>query len=125
MLEAAVALASAFNLMCSGTMYMRDPTDPYSGPTLQDVSETYRVDLAKQRWCVDKCTTTLPIARIGPTRITLQDLVTPAEGIQSYEVEVNRETGTMLSSLKLAGMEVRTVQHCEPQPFTGFPPLKF
>ena len=125
MLGSAVAMASAFNLLCSGTMYVRDPSDPYNGPTLQDVSETYRLDLAKQRWCVDKCTTTLPIIRIEPTRITLQEITTPSGAIQSYDVQVNRETGTMFSTLKLAGMEMRTVEQCEPQPFTGFPPLKF
>lgn len=125
MLESIVAMASAFNLLCSGTMYTRDPADSYSGPTMQDISETYRLDLAKRRRCIDKCSTTLPIVRIDPTRIVLQDLTVPADGIQSYNVEINRETGTMVSTLKLAGMEVRTVQHCEPQPFTGFPPLKF
>ena len=118
-------MASAFNLLCSGTMYTRDLTDPYSGPVLQDVSEVYRIDLLARRWCVDKCLTTLPIIRIAPTRLTLQDITTPSEGIQSYNVEVNRETGVMFSTLRVAGMEVRTVQHCEAQPFTGFPLLKF
>ena len=125
MLGSAVAMASAFNLLCSGTMYTRDLTDPYSGPVLQDVSEVYRIDLVARRWCVDKCITTLPIIRIAPTRLTLQDITTPSEGIQSYNVEVNRETGVMFSTLRVAGMEVRTVQHCEAQPFTGFPLLKF
>jgi len=125
MLGSAVAMASAFNLLCSGTMYTRDPADPYSGPALQDVSETYRIDLVKRRWCVDKCTTTLPIIRAEPTHLILQDITTPSDGIQSYSVDVNRETGVMFTTLRMAGMEVRTVQHCEAQPFTGFPLLKF
>lgn len=125
MLGSAVAMASAFNLLCNGTMYTRDPDDPYSGPALQNVSETYRIDLVARRWCVDKCTTTLPIIRVEPTRLVLQDITTPSEGIRSYNVEVNRETGAMFSTLRVAGMEVRTVQRCEPQPFTGFPLLKF
>lgn len=121
----AIAAINAFNLACTGTMFVHDPADPYSPPDAREVSETYRIDLEKKRWCLDECTTTIPIAKIEPTLITLQDIKTPTLNVETYSVTVNRESGILFSMLKIGGMETRMVLQCEPRPFTGFPPLKF
>ncbi len=126
MLFATVALASAFNLVCGGTMSVRDANYAFSTPSVQDMTETYRIDLERKRWCVEDCVTTHPIAEAEPTNLTLEDSSTPTDGIHSYVLTVNRESGSMVSTLVMtSGVEVRTMLRCKPQPFGGFPAVKF
>ncbi len=125
MLGSAAVVASAFNLLCIGTMYTRDPNDPYNGPSTRDVTNTYRIDLVKKRWCVGDCTTTLPIVKIEATTIILQEITTPVDTVQAFSLTISRETGILFSTLRLSGIEIRTVQRCEVGPFGGFPPPKF
>lgn len=120
-----IVAASAFNLLFSGTMYVRDPGDPYSAPATYETSETYRIDLDRKRWCLDACKSTVAIAKIEPTSITLQDIATPVVNIQAYSVTVDRETGLLFSMLVVGGIESRTVMQREVRPFGGFPAIRF
>jgi hypothetical protein len=125
MLAWLIVAASAFNLLCTGTTYVRDPGDPYSAPETYQTSETYRIDLKKGRWCLDRCSSTIAIAKIEPTTITLQDITTPIFNVQAYTVTIDRETGQLFSKLVVRGMESRSVLQCELRPFTGFPAIRF
>ncbi|WP_066798603.1 hypothetical protein [Sphingomonas soli] len=120
-----IVAASAFNLLCTGTTYLHNPADPYSAPETYQTSETYRIDLKKGRWCLDRCTSTIAIAKIEPTVITLQDIATPIFDVQAYSVTIDRETGLLLAKLVVRGIESRSVLQCELRPFTGFPAIRF
>lgn len=120
-----ILAASAFNLFCTGTMYVHNPADPYSAPETYGISETYRIDLDKRRWCRDECSSTLPILKVEATSITLQDIATPTLNVQGYTLTIDRETGLLFSKLVVGGIESRAVEQCEVRPFGGFPALKF
>ena len=120
-----LAVASAFNLLCTGTVYIHDIDDPYSPPDTQQVTETYRIDLDEGRWCRDECASTISIAKVEPTVITLQDITIPTSHVQSYTITIYRETGLLFSKLVLRGVESRTIEQCEVRPFGGFPPRRF
>lgn len=119
------ALATSFNLRCTGTvtfgglMNMAEITKN-SRPIVQIL----RVDLASQRWCMGDCKQTDPIYRISDTEIIFK-----FENEKDSEtiVKVNRESGEYLNRFrdlhaKLVSMSFGT---CEREEFGGFPAKKF
>lgn len=118
---AALALASAFNLVCSGTA----TTISGKGKSPQSLpfEEVYRVDLERMRWCKGACAQTLPLFKVTNERITFSLVDTPAG--DSLDTSVNRESGQFLS-LMVSGNFLHSEDGvCEAAPFTGFPARKF
>ena len=121
------ALASAFNLECSGTAYH---VDKLMGPqtNVHPFTITYRVDLTTNRYCQNACTVTAELAKVTATMIIFE--MEERDKLDDTIVDVNRESGKYLDrrrffippdtlSIDMANGE------CRRAPFTGFPLRKF
>jgi hypothetical protein len=121
----AVAVAAAFNLVCTGTTTKTD----YYGSKSESYSAIYRVDTAARLWCLDDgnaCKSPEPLADLNAVSIKFIDVTTDKpDQYFRYVDQVNRETGAH-QSLTVSGRnaQIRTVKqegHCEPTTFSGFP----
>jgi hypothetical protein len=118
MIAAALQIAAAFNLVCSGTM-RSGPVGlalPEAGG--EPFSITYRIDLDARRWCSDTCDTVETLAGVVEGQIVLRDqhepdgsnviTIFPARG-QFTDTLIEGEHATLRSG------------SCRPERFTGFP----
>lgn len=121
----AAAVATAFNLVCAGTLTVQggaqDGAKPYR--------TVYRIDLASGRYCEDACRLMRVIYEVQPARITLDRQGNPAPGVSNYSINViERDSGeqTILTSSGRPGalLYERSTGQCEAQPFTGFPEIR-
>jgi hypothetical protein len=118
MIAAAVQIAVAFNLVCSGTMR--------SGPIGLALPEaagepyaiTYRIDLDARRWCSDTCDTVESLDSIFEGRIVLRDQHV-AEG--SSVITVFPARGQFTDTLILGNQARLRSGTCRAEPFSGFP----
>lgn len=124
MLIATAAIASAFNLVCSGT-YTSDSLA--LGHREEPYSFVYRFDLAANKWCDGECKAVHDIIRVQPTRIILadEDIDGLRESRSRHEI-IDRETGEHSIFVKiksrLTGMLLmKWIGRCEKTPFSGFP----
>lgn len=121
----AVAVATAFNLVCTGTTTKSD----YYGSKSEPYSAIYRVDTAARLWCLDDdnaCKSPEPLADLSPVSIKFIDTTTDKpDQYFRYVDQVNRETGVH-QSLTLSGRDAnlrieKQEGRCEPAAFSGFP----
>jgi hypothetical protein len=86
----AVALASTFNLICSGTAWH---SSELLGPKVNErqFKYVYHVDLTAGRYCVGACTTTAAINKITDTMIIF-DMQERSE-LDDTLIYVDRESG--------------------------------
>jgi hypothetical protein len=121
----AAAVATTFNLVCSGTL----ATGMIEKGRVRDFKSEpftmiYRVDLASRRWCTDECEETKPIVSVSDTRIVFLSQDTPELSLR-IGASVNRESGEFQHHLKSGDFSALRQGTCEPAPFTGFPARKF
>lgn len=90
------------------------------------IYQSFRIDLAADRYCSEDCTETRPIYRVAQTGIVLDYLETPDhKGTERIEV-VNRESGAYHFQLWFDGETTLTKDgSCSPSQFSGFPKRKF
>lgn len=119
------ALASAFNLQCTGQHWSgNDFSLMLGGAPTENFVMDLRVDLERKRWCWGSCTETSAIAEIGTTSITFIDR---KSNNGEHTARVNRETGEYNEGDFTYSPERFAVYSgkCERRPFTGLPSLKF
>jgi hypothetical protein len=117
MIAAALQLALAFNLVCSGTMR--------SGPLGlvlperdgEPFSITYRIDLEARLWCSDACEATEALAAVFEGQIVLRQLHYPAG---SSVIIFDPATGRFSDTRIEGNTATLRSGSCEPAPFTGF-----
>ena len=118
MIAAALPVALAFNLICSGTMR--------SGPIGLALPEqdgepftiTYRIDVDGRRWCSDECGDVEPLAEIAEGQIVLRDRHDPdGSDVVTIFPAQRRFTDTSI----LGNVATLRSGTCDPEPFTGFP----
>lgn len=118
--------ALAFNLICNVSIVADD------GVRMNAV-EVYRVDLEARRYCFDECRSTLPIAAVSETEITLQN-DPPGSPEGEMVTVISRESGAYRSRASQPlvtrpppneAIEIITSGQCQPAPFTGFPRRRF
>lgn len=116
------AAGMAFNLICSGSAYT---VQSLMGPrqNVRSFEETYRVDLAKQRWCKEACIASSELAQVTPTTIVFER---DERGVVDDTVTfVNRESGRFVHRVRLQGFTDLWEGQCRKAQFTGFPARKF
>lgn len=122
----ALAMAAAFNMLCSGT-------ETFSiGPSERPYETVYRIDLEHGRWCEGDCESVRAIARIVGDRIVLHDGTPPSRATGrrridaglTEKIEIDRSTGSYFSEYvnSVPVIVIRTTQHgtCREVDFTGF-----
>ena len=125
----AAAAAMQFNLVCTGEQsHVLKIFGPRQG--VSQIQTTYRVDLAKNRFCKDSCDQTQELAKVSETRIIFELEEAPnKEDWNDYIEFVNRENGDWRSRRRVSlGAETSVFfveGTCARAPFTGFPSLKF
>lgn len=92
--------------------------------------QRYRIDLAKNEWCADKCGTVRKIASVTSGTLVLADQKPAIRGEMTNTIIINRVTGawhTYFYWPKAGGLPSTTDGSCEPAPFSGFSsaPTKF
>lgn len=106
--------ALAFNLICAGNTIGEKPVE---------FSLVIRVDLKAERYCMDDCNHTLPIAKVTETEIVFEDDLPGPNGIQS---RVSRENGSYYSRARIdIWLDETETGRCIAAPFSGFPVRKF
>jgi len=123
-IPAVLAVAAAFNLVCSGTTYIGAGMDALKKENQSAYAATFRIDLDAERWCAGDCKTTEHIYAIGLTKIMLKlerDEKIPSESF----ISLNREDGSVLDRSKVADFMIMHIGKCERAPFSGFPIRKF
>lgn len=118
----AIAVAAAFNLLCTGD----ERTAEFQNGSIVTKSRTkytsaYRIDLDKRRWCAGDCTQTAAIIEISDSSISLVNTKEPFETL----LNLNRETGEMIYRLRIGDVVTLRMGQCERAPFSGFPTPKF
>lgn len=117
-----LAAATAFNLICSGTLshksYDNEGTEPFT--------RTLRIDLAAGKYCDGECKARFDIQEVQPSFIHLRKIKvdTPRER-RFVDETIDRETGRY-SALSTSGIRFSIVileweGKCEKSDFTGFP----
>ena len=117
----AAAAAQAFNLNCTGTF-----NQTFS--PIEQFSYTYRVDLAKKKWCSEECFRSFDFFEITPSQLTFEKV--------TIHVDVDERTFVVASVDRVTG-EFRALfitrrkgwkpisgtwkGQCERAPFTGLP----
>jgi hypothetical protein len=117
------AAATAFNLLCAGTLH----ADSFASKRDEPYSVTYRVDLAAKKWCDGECRAIREIADIQPASLQLEeprDINTPTQK-EFFSSSIDRETGRH-SMVSTSGhregiLILKWEGHCEKADFTGFP----
>lgn len=120
---AIMAVAATFNLVCSGSGFSVVGSGPNAKTTDDNFTMTYRVDLDGRRYCFEKCESTSRLEAVTDTEIVFKS-VNGSETLSSY-VEVNRESGAYLSTIKMGSVSSMRIGKCVVAPFTGFPSRKF
>lgn len=123
-----MAVAAAFNLICTGTMTSRS----IAGEKSEPFEHIYRIDLDRQLWCESDCKTQREIFAVQPTSITLQSVDKDTPSVrQMISTTIDRETGEFRSLVtdQIPGRSstiiiLKWAGKCERQPFTGFPKVE-
>lgn len=117
---------NAFNLVCEGSERSIDMID---GEQTRPWKQTFRIDLAKQRYCSAECAEPIAIAEVTPLRIRLSDS-DDDDGVlrTTSSTTINRQDGSYSGYFRISrGRDVRSTSltswhgHCDKAPFTGFP----
>ncbi|MBU7589214.1 MAG: hypothetical protein KAF42_08385 [Sphingopyxis terrae] len=124
----AAAPAAQFNLNCAGTLN----SSSILGDKSEEYTATYRIDLAKKKWCEQDCKALHDIVSIQPAQLTLSEERVDSPSERSFLINmIDRETGAhkIISSsenYRIRGsiLNLRWEGTCEPATFTGFPDLK-
>lgn len=128
MIALALQAATAFNLLCSGTIIDVRPGDPSSlvNPVTRPFVMEFRVDLDRGRWCFhDACDISFPIASVTDTQIVLMSSEDRSARPTGRYIEANRENGEFLMrSGHIQTIEVRRGT-CERRPSPGLPSRRF
>lgn len=121
MIFTALQVVAAFNLICTGTHFMRPISDGLRAfPAGEPFTRVYRIDLRDGRYCVDRCETTERLVDVSTSEIVFQS----AEQSQT-NTEVSRETGRYSSTTLIGNSILMYSGQCERAPFTGFPQQRF
>ena len=117
------AVSSAFNLTCSGTI----ETESLSGTSSQPYSYLYHIDLAKKKYCEDKCLAIEDIAEIQPSflRLTPEKDINTSTQKEFESGTIDRTTGKH-EMVYDSGRGARIIMmkwdgQCTKSDFTGFP----
>jgi hypothetical protein len=117
----ATAVASTFNLVCTGTSTIRT----FGGENAEGYSKEYRIDLGVKKWCENDCQALHDFAAIGPVQLTL---AAKPEDLRSGDFtshQINRQTGeeslTVTSGRGAAIVILKAAGTCQAAPFSGFP----
>ena len=113
---------AAFNLICSGS----NLTGTWQETGFKDKVErpfttVYRVDLAKKRWCSDKCLTTAPLNALSSAAITFRSDSIDDSRLFDAVAQFDRETGVYIRRLKVGASVDMDTGKCKLAQFTGFP----
>lgn len=120
--------ADQFDLLCTGQL--KQGVSSKASPH----SQTYRIDLTGNRWCVGACTETRPIYSATSSMLTLMEGADSSKSADGSALthNIDRTTGALFdfqyrpplfaSSLP-SWWEFRAT--CEPRPFSGMPAAKF
>lgn len=119
---AAAAVASTFNLVCSGEVKSFGGGEAGSEP----FEKIYRVDLDSGKWCEGECPEQKPLAKVTGTSLTLEDELTEGATSRTERMSmVSRETGEFVSKSIILGsygkLSLYYSGQCEAAPFSGFP----
>ena len=121
------ALASTFNLNCTGTAYHSSGVmGAKEGEHSFQV--TYRVDLASGRYCQNACTTTSALAKVTDNLLVFQ--LEQKNEIDDTLVYANRENGSYYNRVRVFQPPTTysidmAAGSCLRAPFTGFPQRQF
>lgn len=125
MTPAALAVATAFNLLCTGTTFYGPGSDYLKKENQAPYTQTFRIDLKAERWCSGACQTTDRIYQIGQTRIMLKLEQDEATGSESF-ISLSREDGSLLDRTKVSNdLLFMNTGKCSRVAFTGFPARQF
>lgn len=111
----------AFALICSGS-FSHARIGPSAHRGLSDYvtrRETHelQIDLAADRWCIDRCETTERIGKFTPDWIGLSGIETP----QSMRaISINRRNGAFYSSTREGSRSSEAQVVCHVSAFRGF-----
>jgi hypothetical protein len=117
MIAAALQIAAAFNLVCTGTLR----TGPL-GLALPEAGGapfaiTYRIDLDGNSWCSDQCDATEPLVSASAEEIVLRETHDPAGSRVIRFVPATRRFSDTLIDGNSATLRSGV---CEAEVFTGF-----
>jgi hypothetical protein len=118
MLAAALQVAAAFNLVCSGTMRSGPVGLALPEAAGEPFSITYRIDLDARRWCSDTCDTVETLSGVVEGQIVLRDQHAP-EG--SSVITIFPALGHFTDTLIEGDHATLRSGTCRPERFTGFP----
>lgn len=116
---ALMAVAAAFNLVCSGTHLQIE-----NGKALPEkqITHSFRVDLESGRYCRESCEQTHPLYDVSATQIVFTRL---EHNSILVDVRVSRESGFYSAISNSPSGSGWTQGTCTRAPFTGFPSRKF
>lgn len=114
----AASPTATFNLVCAGSETRSHAT------VNENVSfkRIYRIDLAHNRWCTDRCASTNEIVRTTAITLTLED---GANFGGETTTLFKRETGRLVSVSKIGDHVIVDFADCRKAPFGGMPAIKF
>jgi hypothetical protein len=112
--------ATSFNLVCTGTVSTGEGFKSDKSKT--PFSITYRVDLNRDRWCSDRCTSSEPLYGV-----TNEEIIFRFQKDEDLTIatRVNRESGVYSDLAKLGPGWIHSFGKCQPAPFTGLPGRRF
>jgi hypothetical protein len=111
-----------FDLDCSGMMH------GWSGGQPDSWKETFRIDLAANRWCRGPCGVTFPIGTVSDDRISLSDSHSATGGPKGVETVIGRMDGEIRERLMMGtpSQSMTVIEgFCTKAPFSGFGQRKF
>lgn len=115
----AVALASSFNLVCTGTETESANAQPQQN---RPFTITLRLDLKSARWCSGECELTNDIVSVKDNAITLENGSPLRNNVTTI---LQRETGRYVSVSGGFGHSLIDMAMCQRTSFGGFPAAKF
>lgn len=116
MLAAALQLAAAFNLVCSGTIRSGPLGLALPEQGGEPVEITYRIDLESRSWCSDVCATTEPLAVSGGQIVLRERYRAAGSSVVIFVPATGRFTDTLIEG----DTAILRSGTCAPAPFTGF-----
>ncbi len=126
MIALALQAALAFNLVCTGTESVWIQGQARELSHSRTYSRTYRIDLARGRWCHDDCPTTSPVVWASPDVLVLREQ--DDESVDMLDL-IHRDTGQHIFYAAARGpgphQIVSWLGRCERAPFTGLPEPRF
>ena len=118
MISAAVPIAIAFDLVCSGMLRSGPVGLALPEQDGQPFTITYRIDLDARRWCSDDCGETEALDSVFEGQILLRDRHDPdGSNVVTIFPAQRRFTDTLIAGDR-ATLRSGT---CDPAPFSGFP----